>query len=92
MTSKTPVKLLPQLSGAPEDEDEDEDEDYDNTTSEEERDRNDEETTSTVTTEVAEETTKYFVNGTPVDQSVYEETLTRYSATYSVWNAWESVY
>ena len=51
----------------------------------------DEDTTSTVTHEVTEENTKYFVNGTPVDQSVYEETLTRYSATYSVWNSWEAV-
>ncbi len=47
--------------------------------------------TSTVTSEVTEETTKYFVNGTPVEQSVYEETLSTYSARYSVWSAWEGV-
>ena len=47
--------------------------------------------TSTVTSEVSEETTKYFVNGTPVEQSVYEETLSTYSARYSVWSAWETV-
>ena len=47
--------------------------------------------TSTVTSEVSEESTKYFVNGTPVEQSVYEETLSTYAARYSVWNAWESV-
>ena len=93
LTVKTPVKKLPQITGAPDDEDDeyyDENEDnHDDTTSEEEDDSSN--TTSTVTTEIAEETTKYFVNGTPVDQSVYEEVLTRYSATYSVWNAWESV-
>ena len=47
--------------------------------------------TSTVTSEITEETTKYFVNGSPVEQSVYEEFLATYSARYSVWSAWESV-
>ncbi len=88
LTNKRPVKKLPEAAGAPDDEDDDygdgdnETEDYDD----------DEPTTSTVTTEVSEETTKYFVNGTPTERSVYEEILTRYSSTYSVWNAWESVY
>ena len=88
MTNKKPVKVLPQITGAPDDEEE---EDYDYNDNDDD-DYEEEETTSTVTTEVTEETTKYFVNGTPVDRNVYEETLTRYSATYSVWNAWESVY
>ena len=95
MTNKKPAKVLPQLSGAPDDEDE-EDDDYNDDDYNDNDDGDDdtasEETRSTVTTEVTEETTKYFVNGTPVERSVYEEVLTRYSATYSVWNAWESVY
>lgn len=89
LTNKLPVKKLPEPAGAPDDEDDDYYEDYDNDYDEND---DDEPTTSTVTTEVTEETTKYFVNGTLVEQGVYEETLTRYSATYSVWNAWESVY
>ncbi len=95
MTNKKPEKILPQVVAAPDDEDEDnddttsEDEDNDNDTASQNDDDDDEPVTSRVTTEVTEETTKYFVNGTPVDQSVYEEVLTRYSATYSVWSAWE---
>lgn len=93
MTNKKPVKKLPEAAGAPDDEDENDDEyydDYDNNDAD--NDDDDEPVTSTVTTEVSEETTKYFVNGTPTDRSVYEEILTRYSSTYTVWNAWESVY
>ena len=48
-------------------------------------------TPSTVTSEIEEETTKYFVNGSSVEKSVYEEMLATFSARYSVWNAWESV-
>lgn len=94
MTNKKPVKVLPQLSGAPgDDDDEDYDYDYNDDSDDDDDDTtsSSDETPSTVTAEIVEETTKYFVNGTPVERSVYEETLTRYSATYSVWNAWESV-
>lgn len=91
--NKTQGKTLPQTTGEPND---DGDYDYDDNdyTSSEDEDYNDEpvsRVTSTVTSEVVEETTKYFVNGTPVEQSVYEETLSSYSARYSVWSAWESV-
>ena len=102
LSVKTPAKKLPEAAGAPDDEDEDDAEeddnnDYDNDADSDEQDNNnddddDEPVTSTVTTEISEESTKYFVNGTPVDRSVYDEFLTRYSSTYSVWSAWESVH
>ena len=98
LTANKPVKVLPYAVGAPGDDDDDEDDDAaiadddddddDTTTSQ----RDDDDTTSKVTTEVTEEVTKYFVNGTSVEKGVYEEVVTQYTATYSVWNAWESVY
>lgn len=88
------VKTLPEAAGEPDgDEDENNGDDYDNTASSGEDDDNSTSSrmTSTVTSEVTEETTKYFVNGTPVEESVYEETLSTYSSRYSVWSNWESV-
>jgi len=92
LSVKKAEKKLPEAAAAPEDEDDgdDDDEPVSSTTpsrDEEPRSR----ITSTVTSEISEETTKYFVNGTPVEQSVYEEMLASYSARYSVWSAWESV-
>ena len=98
LSSKKAAKKLPEAAAAPDDdEDGDEDSDDDDTSSVAANDNDDDEpsttgrVTSTVTSEVSEETTKYFVNGTPVEQSVYEETLSTYAARYSVWSAWESV-
>ena len=89
------VKKADQLSGDEDDEDEDDyDYDYDNNDNDNDNDNNDDDdepVTSTVTTEITEETTKYFVNGSPVEQSVYEEFLSTWAARFSVWNAWESV-
>lgn len=94
---KTAGKTLPQTVGEPEDGDSDyyDDEDYTSSEYDYDEDYDDDEVskvTSTVTSEIIEESTKYFVNGTPVEQSVYEETLSSYSARYSVWSSWESVY
>lgn len=86
-SSKIPQKRLPQSAGVPGDDDGDED----SNDNDGEDDDNTSRITSTVTSEVIEETTKYFVNGTPVEQSVYEETLSTYSARYSVWADWEFV-
>lgn len=99
LNAKKAEKKLPEAAAAPDDDDEDGDEDDDNTSSADSSSNDDDDddeqsssrVTSTVTSEVSEETTKYFVNGTPVEQSVYEETLSTYAARYSVWNAWESV-
>ena len=97
LTANNPVKKLPLEVGAPDDDDDDAD-DADTTTTSDDNDNNDtstqdnnEDTTSTVTTEVTEEETKYFVNGTAVEKGVYEEVITQYTATYSVWNAWDMV-
>jgi len=87
------VKKADQLSGDEDDEYED-DYDYDDNNdndNDNDNDDDDEPVTSTVTTEITEETTKYFVNGSPVEQSVYEEFLNTWAARFSVWNAWESV-
>ncbi len=77
------------------DNDNNDNDDADNTPSVQTNDDDDDEPssrmTSTVTSEITEETTKYFVNGSPVEQSVYEEMLATYSARYSVWSAWEKV-
>lgn len=94
--NKTAVKKLPAVAGAPEDEDYYDENDYeeDYESSEEDNDEDTDEDDSsrrTVTTEIQEESTKYFVNGTPVEKSVYEEYLSTYSSRYSVWNGWESV-
>lgn len=67
------------------------DNDDTNTNDDDTNTNDDGQSTSTVTSEITEETTKYFVNGSPVEQSVYEEFLATYSARYSVWSAWESV-
>ncbi len=87
-------KKLPVVVGEPGDEDEDETVVYDEPEDENDADADDEpeeRVTSTVTSEVTEETTKYFVNGSPVEKSVYEEMLASYSSRYSVWSAWERV-
>lgn len=92
--NKTREKTLPQITGEPYDEDGDID-DYtqsdENNDDDEEDDEPVSQVTSTVTSEVTEETTKYFVNGTPVDQSVYEETLSTWSSRYAVWSDWDGV-
>ena len=106
LSSKKAEKKLPEAAAAPGDDDEDGDYDdqaYDDddtssadetstsSQSDDDDDSNESQVTSTVTSEVTEETTKYFVNGSPVEKSVYEEMLATYAARYSVWNAWESV-
>jgi len=95
---KKAEKKLPEAAAAPEDDDEDDNDDdaADSSSSTFDNDDDDDYTpsskmTSTVTSEITEETTKYFVNGAPVEQSVYEEMLATYSARYSVWSAWEQV-
>ncbi len=82
------VKTTFELSRDEDDEDED---NNDNDNDNDEDDDDSKPNTSTVTTEITEETTKYFVNGSPVEQSVYEEFLNTWAARFSVWNAWESV-
>lgn len=84
MSKKRIAKTLPQLSGEPGDGDDDENGDDDNSDYDEPS-----RVTSTVTSEVTEEETKYFVNGTPVERSVYDETLTTYSSRYAVWSDWD---
>lgn len=88
-SKKSIAKTLPQKTGIPDDYPDDDD-NWDDDPGDDEPDTSSR-LTSTVTSEVTEETTKYFVNGTPVEQSVYEETLSTYSARYAVWSDWESV-
>lgn len=98
VVKKKAAKVLPEAAGAPDDEYDDGEDSNDNDNNDNDNnDDNDyeyqerETVTSTVTSEIEEETTKYFVNGSSVEKSVYEEMLATFSARYSVWNAWESV-